>query len=34
MGHKGWAQEGLPVEQQADPARAYTALQKKAAGDR
>jgi rhodanese-related sulfurtransferase len=33
-GHKGWAQEGLPVEQKPDPARQYTALQKKAAGDR
>ena len=33
-GHKGWAQEGLPVEQNADPAREYIALQKKAAGDR
>jgi rhodanese-related sulfurtransferase len=34
MGHAGWAQEGLPVEQSADPAKAYTALQKKASGDR
>jgi len=34
MGHKGWAQEGLPVEQTADAARTYATLQKKAAGDR
>jgi rhodanese-related sulfurtransferase len=34
IGHAGWVQEGLPVEQGGDPARAYGALQKKAAGDR
>jgi rhodanese-related sulfurtransferase len=35
MGHKGWAQEGLPVEQTSDASREYASLQKKnAAGDR
>ena len=34
MGLTGWAQEGLPVERTADPARDYASLQKKAAGDR
>jgi len=34
MGHRGWSQEGLPVEQTADPERQYTALQKKTSGDR
>jgi rhodanese-related sulfurtransferase len=34
MGHTGWAQEGLPVEQAANPAHDYASLQKKAAGDR
>ena len=32
MGQRGWAQEGLPVEHPGDPSRAYTAMQKKAAG--
>lgn len=32
MGHTGWVQAGLPVEQQADAAREYGALQKKAEG--
>jgi rhodanese-related sulfurtransferase len=34
MGHKGWAQEGLPVDQTADAAHTYATLQKKGAGDR
>ena len=34
MGHAGWVQAGLPVETTAGPARAYDALQKKAAGGR
>ena len=34
MGHQGWAQAGLPVDTASDPARAYTGLQKKTAGDR
>ena len=34
MGHKGWAQEGLPTDTAADPSHQYSALQKKAAGDR
>jgi rhodanese-related sulfurtransferase len=32
MGQKGWAQEGLPVEQTADPAHDYASLQAKASG--
>jgi rhodanese-related sulfurtransferase len=32
MGQRGWAQEGLPVENPGDPSRTYAALQKKAAG--
>jgi rhodanese-related sulfurtransferase len=32
MGQRGWAQEGLPVDTAADPAREDTALQKKAGG--
>ena len=32
MGHTGWVQAGLPVEADADQAREYEALQKKAAG--
>ena len=31
MGHAGWVQAGLPVERQADAAREYDALRKKAA---
>ena len=34
MGHRGWLQEGLPVEQTSDPAHEYASLQKKASGDR
>ena len=34
MGHAGWVQAGLPVEQKADAAREYDALQRKAAGQR
>ena len=34
MGHTGWVQAGLPVEQTADPARVYDTLHKKAAGSR
>jgi rhodanese-related sulfurtransferase len=34
MGHIGWVQAGLPVAQQADAAREYDALHKKAAGTR
>jgi len=34
MGHIGWLQAGLPVEKEADSARAYDTLHKKAAGDR
>jgi hypothetical protein len=34
MGHAGWVQAGLPVERQADAAREYDALQKKAAEQR
>lgn len=30
MGHTGWVQAGLPVEQKADASREYEALQKKA----
>ena len=30
MGHRGWLQEGLPVEQTSDPAHEYASLQKKA----
>jgi len=30
MGHTGWVQAGLPVERQADAAREYDALHKKA----
>jgi rhodanese-related sulfurtransferase len=33
MGHRGWAQEGLPVELSGDPAREYSAL-KEPTGDR
>ena len=29
-GHKGWAQEGLPVDQKADPAHEYATLKKQA----
>jgi len=32
MGQKGWAQEGLPIDQTADPAREYSALHKNAGG--
>jgi len=32
MGHAGWVQAGLPVEETADQAREYETLQKKAAG--
>jgi rhodanese-related sulfurtransferase len=31
-GHAGWVQAGLPVETSAEPAKAYDALHKKAAG--
>src|SRR3954453_22966453 len=34
MGHIGWAQAGLPVEQTTDPQREYEALHKKAQGSR
>jgi rhodanese-related sulfurtransferase len=34
MGHTGWVQAGLPVEQKADAAREYGALQKKSTGTR
>lgn len=34
MGHAGWVQAGLPVEQKADAAREYDALQQNAAGQR
>jgi rhodanese-related sulfurtransferase len=34
MGLKGWMQEGLPVEQTANPDHDYASLQKKASGDR
>jgi rhodanese-related sulfurtransferase len=34
MGQIGWLQAGLPVEKQADAAREYDTLHKKAAGDR
>ena len=34
MGQRGWLQEGLPLDTATDPAREYTALHKKAAGDR
>ena len=34
MGHAGWVQSGLPVEQTADQARTYEALHQKAAGGR
>ena len=34
MGHTGWVQEGLPVDQTADPAREYDALHKNAGGAR
>ena len=32
MGQRGWAQEGLPIDNPGDPSRRYTALEKKAAG--
>ncbi len=34
MGQPGWTQEGLPVDTTADPSHQYSALEKKAAGDR
>jgi E3 ubiquitin-protein ligase RNF13 len=34
MGHTGWVQAGLPVEQKADGAREYDALRKKTGGSR
>jgi rhodanese-related sulfurtransferase len=34
MGHTGWVQAGLPVEEQADGGREYDALHKKAGGSR
>jgi rhodanese-related sulfurtransferase len=34
MGHAGWVQAGLPVEQQADAAREYDALRKKIGASR
>jgi rhodanese-related sulfurtransferase len=35
LGHTGWLEAGLPVEDRAEQAREYAALQKKAAaGDR
>jgi rhodanese-related sulfurtransferase len=34
MGHAGWVQAGLPVEQQADAAREYDALHKKTGASR
>ncbi len=34
MGHAGWVQAGLPVEQRADAGREYDALHKKAAESR
>src|SRR5690242_15119109 len=34
MGHAGWAQSGLPVEEAAPPERQYEALRKKSPGAR
>jgi rhodanese-related sulfurtransferase len=34
LGHVGWVQAGLPVEQQADASREYEALHKNADGTR
>jgi hypothetical protein len=34
MGHAGWVQSGLPVEQQGDAGREYDALHKKTGASR